>query len=87
MVTTVTVKKRDRLFSLKEVTELQLAYYSVKEYLVSKRIGESFKDDFKESRAKVFIVQISLAYLVHVEQGLFLKQIGMAFPFAQYSAR
>jgi hypothetical protein len=56
-------------------------------YLVSKRIEESFKDNFEESRAKIFVVQISLAYLVHVEQGLFLKQIGMAFPFTQYSAR
>jgi hypothetical protein len=42
------------------IQELQLAHFSVKEYLVSDRIGQSFGDVFEEIHARSTIVTVSL---------------------------
>ena len=69
------------------VTEIRLAHFSVKEYLVSDRLAESFGDFFKQSRAESDIVQISLAYLFAAARDSDVDDVQSSLPFAKFSAR
>jgi ankyrin repeat protein len=46
------------------ISELQLAHFSVKEYLVSARVQERFKEPLSETRAKAAIVEVSISYML-----------------------
>jgi hypothetical protein len=67
--------------------ELQLAHFSVKEYLTSDRIDKAIAESFQEAAAKVSIATVCLAYLLHLDQDLPIQEIKEAFPLAQYTAR
>ncbi|KAF1986145.1 purine and uridine phosphorylase, partial [Aulographum hederae CBS 113979] len=70
-----------------EVIVLQLAHFSVKEYLMSTRLYDGAKQTFLEIPAKASIAAICLAYLSHLDTELDLDTIERDFPFASYSAR
>jgi hypothetical protein len=67
--------------------ELQLAHSSVKDYLMSGRVEESFKDGTTEISARRSITKVCLAYLSHLDEKRPIKEIKAAFPLAEYSAR
>ncbi|KAF2178926.1 purine and uridine phosphorylase [Zopfia rhizophila CBS 207.26] len=70
-----------------ERVELQLAHFSVKEYLTSNRLDSGIAQDFQETTARASIAKVCLAYLLHFDQDVPPKQISEAFPLARYSAR
>ena len=71
----------------KTVIELQLAHFSVKEYLISDRLDKDIAQSFQEATAKAMIGTVCLAYLLHLNQSIGIKEIRETFPLAQYSAR
>ncbi|KAF4633561.1 hypothetical protein G7Y89_g4559 [Cudoniella acicularis] len=66
--------------------ELQLAHFSVKEYLTSDRLEEDVGQAFKEVVAKASIAIVCLAYLLQLDEDLPTSTIRESFPLAQYSA-
>ncbi|KAF2193423.1 hypothetical protein K469DRAFT_728677 [Zopfia rhizophila CBS 207.26] len=69
-----------------ERVELQLAHFSVKEYLTSNRLDSGIAQDFQESTARAAIAKACLAYLLHFDREIPLKEVVQGFPFARYSA-
>ena len=69
--------------------ELQLAHFSVKEYLTSDRLDNNIAQSFQEVAAKASIATVCLAYLLHLDfnPDLPIREIKEEFPLAQYSAR
>ncbi|TWU70855.1 hypothetical protein ED733_000488 [Metarhizium rileyi] len=67
--------------------ELQLAHFSVKEYLTSERLGKDISQKFQEIAAKASIATVCLAHLLHLDQDISINTIREAFPLAQYSTR
>lgn len=67
--------------------ELQLAHFSVKEYLTSDRPQGVFRASLNEISSKASIVEICLTYLSQLDHKLPLQQIRVIFPLAQYCAR
>ena len=67
--------------------ELQLAHFSVKEYLTSNRLDSGIAQVFQEPTARAAIANVSLAYLLHFNKEIPPKEIIQRYPFAQYSAR
>ncbi|KAF3317256.1 hypothetical protein TWF173_000499 [Orbilia oligospora] len=68
-------------------TELQLAHFSVKEYLASDRLDSEIKQHFQEDVAKGSIATICLAYLLHLDHEAPVDELKNAYPLAYYSAR
>ncbi|POR34361.1 Ankyrin repeat domain-containing protein 50 [Tolypocladium paradoxum] len=68
-------------------TELQLAHFSVKEYLLCDRLQAGFAEDFDETVARASIAQVCLAYLLELDQGLPTMELRQSYWLAQYSAR
>jgi hypothetical protein len=69
------------------ITEIRLAHFSVKEYLVSDRVAEGFRDLFKQSRAEAEIVRVSLAYLFATALSSDVDSLLSTLPFAKFCAR
>ncbi|KAF9638979.1 nacht and ankyrin domain protein [Lasiodiplodia theobromae] len=68
-----------------QTTELHLAHFSVKEYLVS---SPEHSQDFNEMMARTLIAKVCLSYLRHVEPDLHdVNEFKAMFPFAEYSAK
>jgi hypothetical protein len=67
--------------------ELQLAHFSVKEYLTSNRLNNDIAQKFQEVVAKASIATVCLAYLLHLDLDLPTKELKKTFPLAQYCAR
>jgi hypothetical protein len=67
--------------------ELQLAHFSVKEYLTSRRLDKDIAQSFQEVTAKASIAKVCLAYLLHLDRDIPTNGIRETFPLAQYSAR
>ncbi|KAF7518830.1 hypothetical protein G7054_g13309 [Neopestalotiopsis clavispora] len=70
-----------------EVTEIQLAHFSVKDYLTSDRLESQTFQYLEETAARSSITGVCLAYLLEFRQVKTAKEIKQVFPFAQYSAR
>jgi ankyrin repeat protein len=72
-----------------EHMELQIAHFSVKEYLTSNCTDKDIAQNFQEAVAKASIATVCLAYLLHLDFDLDLptRRIKETFPLAQYSAR
>jgi hypothetical protein len=66
--------------------ELQLAHFSVKEYLTSERLDISTKQVLQETAARASIAKVCLAYLLHFDKVLPLDKVQKDFQFAQYCA-
>ena len=67
--------------------ELQLAHFSVKEYLTSGRLDKDIAQNFQEIAAKASIAIVCLAYLLRLDVDLQPDEIRMTFPLAEYCAR
>ena len=70
-----------------KIVKLQLAHFSVKEYLTSNRLDNNIAQNFQEVAAKASIATVCLAYLLHLDMELPTEEIRQRFPLAQYSAR
>jgi ankyrin repeat protein len=76
-----------RTYGKKDVTELQLAHASVKEYLLLQREENPFQDALRESQARASIVKISLAYLFAASQNNENKDRNQQHLFHYYAAQ
>ncbi|KAK8245511.1 hypothetical protein IWZ00DRAFT_428803, partial [Phyllosticta capitalensis] len=74
-----------------EETGLQLAHFSVKEYLTSSRIDENFATGLTETVARASIAKICLSYCLGVTDGRSqytdLAYLDWEFPFLRYATR
>jgi hypothetical protein len=70
-----------------KVVMLQLAHFSVKEYLTSTRLDIEFLQYFQEINAKASMAIICLAYLLQLNSKLPVDEIKRKFPLAHYSAK
>jgi hypothetical protein len=88
LVTTVVGTVKDNKGASNETTELRLAHFSVKEYLISDRIrkGAAFQYDI-QSRAEEEIVQTCLTYLFYFQKGVLNSENLNIFPLALYVAK
>ncbi|KAF3191749.1 hypothetical protein TWF225_000970 [Orbilia oligospora] len=68
-------------------TELQLAHFSVKEYLASDRLDSDIKQHFQEDVAKGSIATICLAYLLHLDHEASADELRNTYPLAPYCAQ
>jgi hypothetical protein len=66
---------------------LQLAHFSVKEYLTSSRLDSDIALYFEELTASATIAQVCLAYLLQFKQEAPPQGFQARFPLVQYSAR
>ncbi|KAH0556000.1 hypothetical protein GP486_006055, partial [Trichoglossum hirsutum] len=71
----------------KEIRELRLAHFSVKEYLTSNLVENGLRNYFKETIARASIANVCLAYLIHLDQKFLANEVRESFPFAQYCAQ
>ena len=69
------------------MAEIQLAHFSVKDYLTSNHIEERIAQHFKETIACSSIAEVCLAYLLELEKNLPITEIRQSFFLAQYAAR
>jgi hypothetical protein len=83
----IIVSTKDARDKNNEDVELRLAHFSVKEYLTSSRVHEDFTQEFKETAAKASIATVCVAYLLHLDQEIPVREIPKALPFAMYCAR
>jgi ankyrin repeat protein len=65
---------------------LQLAHFSVKEYLTSDRFCGPLSAELHETAARLSIAVICLSYLLQLDRYTFFDKIEAEFPFAQYCA-
>jgi hypothetical protein len=70
-----------------DVTELQLAHFSVKEYLISKRVTSWLAPDLAELSARSSITKLCLAYLSDLNHRLSPKDVRVQSAFSEYCAR
>jgi ankyrin repeat protein len=73
--------------SYHKYNKLQLAHFSVREYLTSTRLDEDIAQAFEEVAAKASIAKICLAYLLHFDWDVTPEEVRESFPLADYSAR
>ena len=84
----VVVSAKEHLyFEDDKPVELQLAHFSVKEYLTSNRLDKDIAQSFQETVAKASIAIVCLAYLLHLNLALPVAEIRERFPLAQYCAK
>jgi hypothetical protein len=67
-------------------TQLELAHFSVKEYLTSEKVPEPFRHRFSEPNSRGYITRSCLAYLSCLRAGESIDDITAQFPLARYSA-
>ncbi|KAH0332324.1 Pfs, NACHT and ankyrin domain protein, partial [Aureobasidium melanogenum] len=70
-----------------EVTELRLAHFSVKEYLVSDRIKSTFSNYLVDRTTRASLATLCLAYLSDLDHSLSPDELRARFAFSQYCAR
>ncbi|KAH6646797.1 hypothetical protein BKA67DRAFT_496362, partial [Truncatella angustata] len=69
------------------VKEIQLAHFSVKDYLASDRLESKIGPYLQETSARSAITEVCLAYLLELEQSKSAREIKNTFYFAHYAAR
>lgn len=96
----VTLVTKEDQRSGKTWKEIQLAHFSVKEYITSTRLAANASSDtektltrasiavnLEETVARSSIAQVCLAYLLELDQDLSAEEIRQSFYLAQYSAQ
>ncbi|KAM4061838.1 ankyrin repeats (many copies) domain-containing protein [Hirsutella rhossiliensis] len=78
---------RDKQGSEKTVTQLQLAHFSVKEYLMSDRLQADIAEHFEQTNARASIAEVCLAYLLDMDHFLPITELRQSYWLAQYSAQ
>jgi ankyrin repeat protein len=71
---------------MKTMFVLQLAHFSVKEYLTSNRFYGPLSSELHETTARVSIAVVCLSYLLQFDRYLSHRKIVAEFPFANYCA-
>lgn len=80
----VLTKREEDYGERKEVIELRLAHFSVKEYLVSQRIPANLRiEDFPAHKC---IAKTCVAYLLHLDFRLTREKATMDYPLLRYAA-
>lgn len=74
------------LVSLNPTGKIQLAHFSVREYLVSERVEPSFRTQLAEIEARASITRVCLAYMNHFGTFYTAQEICASFPLASYAA-
>ncbi|KAH0271012.1 Pfs, NACHT and ankyrin domain protein, partial [Aureobasidium melanogenum] len=69
------------------VAELQLAHFSVKEYLVSDRITSPFSNCLADGTTRASLATLCLAYFSDLDHSLSPDKLQARFAFSQYCAR
>lgn len=69
------------------VAEIQLAHFSVKDYLTSNHLEEHIAKGLEETVACGSIANVCLTYLLELNQNLSIMEIRTRFSLAQYAAR
>lgn len=82
----VRVGRKDE-YGNETIGEIQLAHFSVKDYLTSDRTEEHIAQPLQETVACSSIAKVCLAYLLEVDEGLRITEIRQSFFLAQYAAR
>ncbi|KAJ5688691.1 Ankyrin repeat protein [Penicillium macrosclerotiorum] len=67
--------------------KIQLAHFSVKEYLISERVESSFSAHLIEIEARASITRVCLVYMNHLEKSRTAEEIIALFPLAAYAAQ
>lgn len=67
--------------------KVQLAHFSVKEYLTSRRLDSDIAPNFQECTARGAIAQTCLAYILHFNEEFSAEHVIQRYPFAKYSAK
>lgn len=70
-----------------QVTEIQLAHFSVQEYLLSNRLDPTISKQLDKNAAAIAVVDLCLSYLLELDTSLKLDQIFELYPFAEFSAQ
>lgn len=71
----------------KEITEVHLAHFSVKEFLTSDRLSDELKDCMGSDASRAYLTTICVTYLSGIQEKMSRRQILDVFPFAEWSAR
>jgi hypothetical protein len=69
------------------IEEIQLAHFSVKDYLTSDRSKGKIARFLQVTDARILIAKVCLTYLMELENNQEIAWIKSAFPFSQYAAR
>jgi ankyrin repeat protein len=72
--------------STKSQKLLQLAHFSVKEYLTSDRLQGEIAQSFKQITASATIAGVCLAFLLHFKDEQTVEEVETRFPLAQYTS-
>ncbi|KAG4414253.1 hypothetical protein IFR04_012625, partial [Cadophora malorum] len=87
LITTISVTAEDNDGAFKEITELRLAHFSVKEYLISDRIRNGLASKYDmQSGGEEEIAQSCLSYLLQFQSGVLNSENLNTFPLAFYAA-
>ncbi|KAK1991679.1 purine and uridine phosphorylase [Colletotrichum falcatum] len=70
-----------------EVKELQLAHFSVKEYLLSDRVEKTISGTFRQTLARASVTEVCLAYLLELNYSLSPAALRHSYPLARYAAQ
>jgi hypothetical protein len=69
-----------------QFTELRLAHFSVKVYLLSDQLDIHFAPLLQDSFAHTAIASVCVGYLLHIGHSLPEREVYASFPFAEYCA-
>ncbi|KAI1861538.1 hypothetical protein JX265_009505 [Neoarthrinium moseri] len=83
----VLVRRTDPIDDDLIIEEIQLAHFSVKDYLISDRLERHTAHHLQATAARSLIAEVCLTYLLELEHNADIAWIKDTFPFAQYSAR
>ncbi|KAF3763163.1 hypothetical protein M406DRAFT_108504 [Cryphonectria parasitica EP155] len=83
----VVVVRRQDTNNEKAVPEIQLAHFSVKEYLVSTKPQDQIATDLDKRSARASIAQVCLSYLLEINSRLSAAQVRQSYTLAQYAAQ
>ncbi|KAH7014113.1 uncharacterized protein B0I36DRAFT_425694 [Microdochium trichocladiopsis] len=88
----VTLVRRDDLVrydgkTITVVEELQLAHFSVKDYLTSNRVVEFLGRAISKKRACTRLAEVCLSYLLELGPSTVAAKLVKDFPFARYAAK
>lgn len=78
------IRTIDEAEAVKTVTEIRLAHYSVKEYLVSNRLPPKMSRDLDMKRARETIANVCLTYMLRKPNGTADQRL---YPLARYAAQ
>ncbi|KAH6655699.1 hypothetical protein BKA67DRAFT_534614 [Truncatella angustata] len=82
----VLVRRRDKRDG-SEIVEIQLAHFSVQEYLISGRVKGHIASELSRSNASAALSAVCLSYLLSLDHSHQPKEARENYPLAQYSAK